>query len=109
MALFLTKHGLTLGWHQPLNRGSESQGSADVCMVGAKPHALCPLPNLGQGTSLASVLSSAPSLWPAVRDAHRELVHAGALMGSRFIPLRLNNTMTMGHREDPRTCLWSGH
>ena len=73
MALFLTTHGLTLGWHQPLNRGSESQGSADVCMVGAEPHALCPLPNLGQGTSLASVLSSAPSLWPAVRDAHREL------------------------------------
>ena len=50
-----------------------SQGSADVCMVGAKPYALCPLPNLGQGTGLASVLSSAPSPWPAVRDAHREL------------------------------------
>lgn len=25
-------------------------------------------------------------------------MHAGALMGSRFIPLQLNNTMTMGQR-----------
>lgn len=78
MATLLTEHGLTLGPWDGTNLPEErfnqtARAWAGVCTAGVKSQAAtCQLPDLEQGTSLASVSSSALCPWLAVRDAHGE-------------------------------------